>query len=118
ATTHDLRALLAEMRLFKDDSELDTMRRAADISAAAHVRAMRTARPEMREYEIEAELLHEFRCQVSQSVAYNSIVAAGANACVLHYRAGDTVMRDGDLLLIDAGCELDGYAADITRTFP
>ena len=116
--TYDLRAILAEMRLVKDASELETMRRAAAISAGAHVRAMRAARPGMREYEIEAELLHEFRRHGSQSVAYNSIVATGRNACVLHYRAGDAELKDGDLLLIDAGCELDGYASDITRTFP
>ena len=72
----------------------------------------------MREYELEAELLYEFRRQGAQSVAYNSIVAAGANACVLHYPAGDAVLRDGDLVLIDAGCEVDSYASDITRTFP
>ncbi|WP_154587489.1 M24B family metallopeptidase, partial [Bordetella pertussis] len=90
----------------------------AKISAAAHQRAMRAARPGMREYELEAELLYEFRRQGAQSVAYNSIVAAGANACVLHYPAGDAELRDGDLVLIDAGCEYDSYAADITRTFP
>lgn len=114
----DLHAVLDEMRLFKDESEIETMRRAARISAAAHVRAMRAARPGALEYEIEAELLHEFRRNGSQSPAYGSIVAAGRNACVLHYRANDARMADGDLLLIDAGCELDGYASDITRTFP
>ncbi len=72
----------------------------------------------MREYHLDAELLHAFRHHGAQGVAYHSIVAAGANACVLHYRAGNTPVRDGDLVLIDAGCELDGYAADITRTFP
>ncbi|MDX3904550.1 MAG: Xaa-Pro aminopeptidase [Pigmentiphaga sp.] len=118
ACTYDLRAMLAEMRLVKDASELDTMRRAAAISAGAHARAMRAARPGMHEYEIEAELLHEFRRHGSQAVAYNSIVATGHNACVLHYRAGDAELKDGHLLLIDAGCELDGYASDITRTFP
>ncbi|GAA4340737.1 aminopeptidase P N-terminal domain-containing protein [Pigmentiphaga soli] len=118
AALHDLRALVAEMRLIKDASEIATMRAAAEISAAAHVRAMRTARPGQHEYEVEAELLHEFRRRGSQAVAYNSIVATGANGCVLHYRAGDAVLQDGDLLLIDAGCELDGYASDITRTFP
>jgi len=118
AGSHDLRAILAEMRLVKDTSEIDTMRRAGAISAGAHVRAMQASRPGLREYEIEAELLHEFRRHGSQSVAYNSIVATGHNACVLHYRAGDAELKDGDLLLIDAGCELDGYASDITRTFP
>ncbi len=118
ARSFDLRAILAEMRLIKDSSEVAIMRRAAQISAGAHVRAMQISRPGLHEYEIEAELLHEFRRHGSQSVAYNSIVATGSNACVLHYRASDAVLKDGDLLLIDAGCELDGYASDITRTFP
>ncbi|KAG1247852.1 hypothetical protein G6F68_014031 [Rhizopus microsporus] len=94
------------------------MRRAAKISAGAHARAMRVARAGMHEYELEAELLYEFRRHGAQAVAYNSIVAAGANACVLHYPAGEAVLRDGDLVLIDAGCEVDSYASDITRTFP
>jgi Xaa-Pro aminopeptidase len=114
----DLRAVLAEMRLIKDATEIATMRRAAKISAGAHARAMRHTRPGMHEYEIEAELLHEFRRHGAQSVAYNSIVATGPNACTLHYPAGNALLRDGHLLLIDAGCEYDGYAADITRTFP
>ncbi len=114
----DIHRMLDEMRLRKDDHELGLMRRAAEISANAHIRAMRTTRPGRHEYEIEAELLHEFRANGSQSPAYGSIVASGANACVLHYRANDAALRDGDLLLIDAGCELDGYASDITRTFP
>src|SRR5690606_25770370 len=114
----DLNRILDEMRLVKDVHEIETMRRAARISSAAHLRAMRATRPGRREYEIEAELLHEFRRNGSDAPAYGSIVAAGANACVLHYRANDAVMRDGELLLIDAGCELDGYASDITRTFP
>lgn len=115
---YDLRAILAEMRLVKDAAEVAVMRRAAVITAGAHARAMRVARPGQHEYEIEAELLHEFRRHGAQAVAYNSIVATGPNACVLHYRAGDARLEDGHLLLIDAGCELDGYAADITRTFP
>ena len=114
----DLLAILDEMRLRKDDLELDTMRRAARISAAAHRRAMRASAPDRFEYEIDAELLYEFRRQGAQAPAYGSIVAAGANACVLHYRANDARMREGDLLLIDAGCEFDGYASDITRSFP
>ncbi len=114
----DLHAVLDEMRLFKDEHEIATMRRAARISAAAHVRAMRATRPGALEYEIEAEILHEFRRNGSQSPAYGSIVAGGRNACVLHYRANDARLADGELLLIDAGCELDGYASDITRTFP
>jgi Xaa-Pro aminopeptidase len=115
---HDLTTIVDEMRLVKDATELETMRRAARISAAAHVRAMRACRVGMREYEIEAELLHEFRRQGAQSPAYTSIVAAGPNACVLHYAAGHAEAKDGDLVLIDAACEVDGYAADVTRTFP
>ena len=118
AVAHDLFVLLDELRLIKDDSEQATMLRAAQISGRAHARAMRVARPGMFEYELEAELLHEFRRSGAQSPAYTSIVAAGANACVLHYIANNAQSRDGDLILIDAGCELDGYASDITRTFP
>jgi Xaa-Pro aminopeptidase len=118
STVHDVNAMLNEMRLIKDASEIAIMQRAASISAAAHARAMRISRPGMHEYEIEAELLHEFRKHGSEFPAYTSIVAAGANACVLHYRAGNTVMQDGDLVLIDAACELGGYASDITRTYP
>ncbi len=115
---HDVHALLDEMRLFKDEAEIGLMRRAAEISAQAHRRAMRAARPGRGEFEIEAELTHEFRRQGAQAPAYTPIVAGGANACVLHYVENDARLNDGDLLLIDAGCELDGYAADITRTFP
>ncbi|MCA0324488.1 MAG: aminopeptidase P N-terminal domain-containing protein [Proteobacteria bacterium] len=120
----DLCALLDEMRLVKDAHELDVMRRAARISAGAHVRAMRRcaamlrAGQDVREYHLDAELWHEFRQHGAQFPAYGSIVAAGANACVLHYRADAAPIRDGELVLIDAGCELDGYASDITRTFP
>ena len=114
----DVRALVDEMRLFKSDYELDIMRRAAEISAGAHKRAMQITRPQMREYEVEAELLHEFYRNGSQAPAYTSIVAGGANACVLHYVANNAQLNNGELLLIDAGCELNGYASDITRTFP
>ena len=120
----DLCGPLDEMRLLKDAQEQDTMRRAAQISAGAHVRAMQQcarmirAGQDVREFHLDAELLHEFRRHGSQYPAYGSIVAAGANACVLHYRADAAPVRDGDLVLIDAGCELDGYASDITRTFP
>jgi len=114
----DVRALLNEMRLFKDEHELDTMRRAAAISTRAHQRAMRFTRPDHFEYQIEAELLHEFCSHGARHPAYTSIVAGGANACVLHYVGNNAKLKDGDLLLIDAGCELDGYASDITRTFP
>jgi Xaa-Pro aminopeptidase len=118
AATVDLLPLLDEMRLLKDEHEQAIMRRAAGISAAAHVRAMRAARAGVFEYELEAELLYEFRRNGAQAPAYNAIVAAGANACVLHYSVNNAQAQDGDLVLIDAGCELDGYAADITRTFP
>ena len=120
----DLCGPLDEMRLIKDPHEQDTMRRAAQISARAHIRAMQRsasmlrAGQDVREYHLDAELLHEFRQHGSQYPAYGSIVAAGANACVLHYRADNAPIRDGELVLIDAGCELDGYASDITRTFP
>jgi Xaa-Pro aminopeptidase len=118
AEIRDLRVTLDAMRLVKDEHELAVMRRAAAISAGAHIRAMRATRPAMMEYEIEAELLYEFRRHGSQFPAYWPIVAGGANACILHYRENDKPLEDGTLLLIDAGCELDGYAADITRTFP
>ncbi len=114
----DVTRLLDEMRLIKDADEISIMRKAAAIAAGAHVRAMRCTRPGSYEYEIEAEILYEFRRHGSQFPAYGSIVAGGANACVLHYRENDARLKDGDLLLIDAGCELDGYASDITRTFP
>jgi Xaa-Pro aminopeptidase len=114
----DLRAVLDEMRLVKDGFEIALMRRAADIAAAAHRRAMQAAAPGRHEFEIEAEFLHEFRRRGSQFPAYTTIVASGPGACVLHYVNNDRQMQDGELLLIDAGCELDGYASDITRTFP
>ena len=132
---HDLCKLLDEMRLHKDRHEIAILRRAGAISAGAHVRAMQTsaamlregdkgkngnmgAQGGLREYHLEAELLHEFRRHGAQFPAYTSIVAAGGNACILHYRAGNTELQPGQLCLIDAGCELDGYASDITRTFP
>jgi Xaa-Pro aminopeptidase len=118
AQVRDVRAAVNDMRLVKDENELAVMRRAAAISSAAHVRAMRAAAPGRREYEIEAELLHEFCRNGARSPAYGSIVAAGANACVLHYRENSAELRRGELMLIDAGCELDSYASDITRTFP
>ncbi|HEX8979908.1 MAG TPA: aminopeptidase P N-terminal domain-containing protein [Parasulfuritortus sp.] len=118
AALTDARALLDEFRLFKDAHELAMMRRAADISAEAHRRAMQACRPGAHEYEIEAELLHAFRQGGSEAPAYTSIVAGGANACILHYVFNNRPLNDGDLLLIDAGAEYAGYAADITRTFP
>ncbi|HEY3564414.1 MAG TPA: aminopeptidase P N-terminal domain-containing protein [Casimicrobiaceae bacterium] len=114
----DVRSMLDTMRLVKDWHELALMRRACTISGAAHLRAMRATRPGMHEYEVEAELVHEFLREGARDVAYSSIVASGPNACVLHYRNNDRQMQDGDLLLIDAGCEYQGYASDITRTFP
>ncbi len=114
----DVRALLNEMRLIKDKHELDIMRRAAAISTRAHQRAMRFTRPGQFEYQVEAELLHEFCSHGARQPAYTSIVAGGANACVLHYVGNDAKLKDGDLLLIDAGCEFEGYASDITRAFP
>ena len=114
----DIRTILDAQRLIKDDAEIAIMKKAADISGAAHRRAMQATRPGRYEYEIEAELIHEFRTRGCQSAAYPSIVAGGKNACVLHYVGNDQLLNDGDLLLIDAGGELDGYASDITRTFP
>jgi len=114
----DVHLALDEMRLFKGPEELAVMRRAAAITADAHRRAMHAARPGRAEYEIEAELMHEFRRRGAQAPAYTPIVAGGSRACVLHYVQNDGVLKDGELLLIDAGCELDGYAADVTRTFP
>ena len=106
------------MRLIKDAHELDIMRRAAAVTAAGHMRAMRYCRPGLAEYELEAELTHEFRSRGASGHAYAPIVAGGANACVLHYIENDKLLADHTLVLIDAGCELEGYAGDITRTFP
>jgi Xaa-Pro aminopeptidase len=114
----DVRAALDAMRLVKDAHEIALMRRAGAISSAAHRRAMAAAKPGAFEYQLEAELMHEFLREGAQAVAYSPIVASGPNACVLHYRDNDRQMTDGDLLLIDAGCEFRGYASDITRTFP
>jgi Xaa-Pro aminopeptidase len=109
--------VLHEMRLFKSRTEAGVLRRAAEIAVAAHARAMRACRPGMLEYELEAEFLHEFR-RHGADCSYPPIVAGGANACVLHYRANDAELVDGDLVLIDAGCEYRMYASDVTRTFP
>lgn len=115
---HDVSLAIAEMRLFKDAHEIQLLRRAGEISAEAHVRAMRACQPGLYEYQVEADILHTFVRHGARSPAYESIVAGGANACVLHYVGNRDVLRDGDLLLIDAGCEYQGYAGDITRTFP
>ena len=124
----DVRQLIDVQRLLKTPYEIDLMRKSANIAASAHNRAMKFVagkfvKPNLKEYaikenEVEAEFLHEFYKNGSQSPAYTSIVAGGANACTLHYNANNCVLNNGDLLLIDAGCELDGYASDITRTFP
>ncbi len=114
----DVREALDAMRLVKDAQEIALMRRAAAISAGAHRRAMRATRPGWHEYQVEAELAHEFLFGGAQAVAYPSIVAGGPNACILHYRDNNRPLQQGELLLIDAGCEYQGYASDITRTFP
>jgi Xaa-Pro aminopeptidase len=110
--------LVHEMRLFKSKAEVGVMSKAAQVSAAAHERAMRICRPGMAEYQIEAELLYEFTRAGCRAAAYPSIVAGGANACTLHYTENSDRLRDRDLLLIDAGAEHEFYASDITRTFP
>ena len=114
----DLGHLLHEMRLFKRKEEIRVMRQAANITSRAHVRAMQNTAPGKYEYQVQAELECEFRLGGSEWPAYPSIVAGGANACILHYTENNCELRDGDLLLIDAGAEFDCYAADITRTFP
>ncbi len=114
----DVRQLIDKQRLIKTPFEIDLMRHSANIAAAAHNRAMQFVKPNKKEYEVEAEFLHEFYRNGAQSPAYTSIVAGGSNACTLHYNANNCVLKEGDLLLVDAGCELDGYASDITRTFP
>ncbi len=114
----DVHQLIDTQRLIKSPCEQATMSLSGQIAAGAHNRAMRFVKPNMNEYEVEAEFLHEFYRHGAQSPAYTSIVAGGANACTLHYNANNCVLNNGDLLLIDAGCELDGYASDITRTFP
>jgi Xaa-Pro aminopeptidase len=112
-----LEYLLHDMRLYKSKAETSAMKKAAAASSVAHERAMRTCRPGMHEYEIEAELLYEFR-RAGMVPAYPPIVGGGANACILHYTENSAVLNDCDLVLIDAAAEFDGYAADITRTFP
>jgi Xaa-Pro aminopeptidase len=114
----DLDHVLHDLRLFKSAAELRVMRDAGEISARAHTRAMQFCRPGLFEYQLEAELQHEFARAGARYPAYSSIVGAGANGCILHYRENQDPIRDGDLVLIDAGCELEHYASDITRTFP
>ncbi|MDC9596667.1 Xaa-Pro aminopeptidase [Xenorhabdus anantnagensis] len=114
----DWRPWVHEMRLFKSKTELEIMRKAGEISAQAHTRAMQVCCPDMFEYQLEAEIHYEFTRQGARYPAYNTIIGAGENACILHYTENERRMKDGDLVLIDAGCEYEGYAGDITRTFP
>jgi len=114
----DLDHLLHDMRLFKSAAEQKVMQRAGEISSLAHRRAMQSCRPGMMEYQLEAELLHEFAVNGARHAAYTTIVGGGKNSCILHYIDNSEVLRSGDLVLIDAGCEYKGYASDITRTFP
>ena len=114
----DLEPLVDAMRLLKSAAEVDQMALASNISVAAHRHAMSVCKVGMHEYQLEAELTYQCSMRASQRVAYGSIVAGGENACILHYTNNDQVLCDGDLVLIDAGCELDHYASDITRTFP
>lgn len=118
ATVTDWRPWLHDMRLFKSPEEIGVMRRAGEITALAHTRAMETCRPGMFEYQLEAEIHHEFTRHGARYPSYNTIVGSGENGCILHYTENASQMRDGDLVLIDAGCEYQGYAGDITRTFP
>lgn len=116
-TTKDPKPILAEMRLIKDEGEIDTMRRAAEVSTKAHTLAMQSVKPNMLEYELQAVFEAAFK-KAGGEHAYTPIVAGGKNACILHYINNDQPLKDGELVLIDAGCELDYYASDITRTFP
>ncbi|TGE79925.1 Xaa-Pro aminopeptidase [Pseudoalteromonas sp. KS88] len=117
-TIKDISALIHEMRLFKSHAEINIMRSACEISAAGHIRAMQFAKPGVTEYQLEAELHHHYAMNGARHPAYGTIVGSGDNANILHYTDNSDVINDGDLVLIDSGCELQGYAADITRTFP
>lgn len=114
----DLDLILHDMRLYKSAAEIKIMRRAGQISAEAHIRAMKLAKTAKWEYQLESEILHEFGMQGARYPAYNTIVGSGSNGCILHYVENADKLKKGDLVLIDAGCEYEGYAADITRTFP
>ncbi|HAZ75947.1 MULTISPECIES: Xaa-Pro aminopeptidase [Pseudescherichia] len=118
ASMTDWRPIVHEMRLFKSPEEIDVLRRAGEISALAHTRAMQVCRPGMFEYQLEGEILHEFNRHGARFASYNTIVGGGENGCILHYTENESELRDGELVLIDAGCEYRGYAGDITRTFP
>ena len=113
-----LDSILHEMRLIKEDHELDIMKYAADITTEAHIRAMQAVTPGMFEYQLEAEYLYAFNKNGARSPAYNSIVGGGNNSCILHYVENNAELKDGDLVLVDAGCEYQYYASDVTRTFP
>ena len=113
-----LDTLLHEMRLIKSDKEIEVMKRAGEITAEAHIRAMQAVKPGMYEYQLEAEYLYAFNKNGARSPAYNSIVGGGNNACILHYVENNSELLDGDLVLVDAGCEYQYYASDVTRTFP
>ncbi|OOF61998.1 Xaa-Pro aminopeptidase [Rodentibacter sp. Ppn85] len=114
----DWHPMISEMRLIKSPNEIRLMQQAGQISALAHIKAMQETRPNRFEYEIESEILHEFNCHGARFASYNSIIASGNNACILHYTENDQPLKEGDLVLIDAGCEFAMYAGDITRTFP
>ena len=114
----DWRPMLSEIRLIKSPNEIRLMQQAGQITALGHIKAMQTTRPNRFEYEIESDILHEFNRHCARFPSYNSIVAGGSNACILHYTENDRPLNDGDLVLIDAGCEFAMYAGDITRTFP
>jgi len=114
----DLDHLLHELRLFKSPTELKIMHRSGQIAARAHIRAMQACKPGLYEYQLQAEIEHEFAMAGARFPAYGTIVGGGANGCILHYVENSAPLNDGDLVLIDAGCELDYYASDITRTFP
>ena len=114
----DWRPMISEMRLIKSPNEIRLMQQAGQITALGHIKAMQTTRPNRFEYEIESDILHEFNRHCARFPSYNSIVAGGNNACILHYTENDRPLNDGDLVLIDAGCEFAMYAGDITRTFP
>ena len=114
----DWRPMLSEMRLIKSPNEIRLMQQAGQITALGHIKAMQTTRPNRFEYEMESEILHKFNRHCARFPSYNSIVAGGNNACILHYTENDRPLNDGDLVLIDAGCEFAMYAGDITRTFP
>lgn len=118
ASVTDWRPLVHDMRLFKGPEELALMRRAGEISALGHTRAMQVCRPGMFEFQLEGEIHHEFNRHGARFPSYNTIVGGGENGCILHYTENECPLRDGDLVLIDAGCEFQGYAGDITRTFP